>query len=222
MLRLFGKPEIRGHRRMGVALARDADVELARAKARRVAAAARTAHRARALEAAATLHLHAGRVGHAIVQERRRLHLLRQMNFAEGIEHALQRLAAMHAGLGRYADALQWQQQAAAARVTTQHDHRVLRQHMTRFERMTNEQRARTYESLQHGERLQVLARLLGQIMRALKAPVQRVGDNLRQARSSLQTPAPRPTAAGTQAELRIQLQQVVSAVDAAAALFSS
>ena len=39
MLRLFGKPEVRGHRRMGVALARDADVDAARAKARRAAAA---------------------------------------------------------------------------------------------------------------------------------------------------------------------------------------
>ncbi|HWP94230.1 MAG TPA: formate-dependent phosphoribosylglycinamide formyltransferase [Gammaproteobacteria bacterium] len=36
-LRLFGKPEVRGHRRMAVALARDADIEAARAKARRVA-----------------------------------------------------------------------------------------------------------------------------------------------------------------------------------------
>jgi tetratricopeptide (TPR) repeat protein len=185
--------------------------------ARRFAAAPR--YRARALEAVATLHLHAGRVGHAIVQEQRRLRLLRQMNFAAGIEHALQRLAAMQAGLGHYGDALRWQEQAAAARVTTQRDHRVLRQHMMRLERMTNEQRARTHESLQHGERLQVLARLFGQIMRALKAPVQRVHDNLRQAQASLQTPAPLPTAAGTQADLRIQLQQVVSAVDAAAAL---
>jgi phosphoribosylglycinamide formyltransferase 2 len=33
-LRLFGKPEVRGHRRMGVALARGADVDAARAKAR--------------------------------------------------------------------------------------------------------------------------------------------------------------------------------------------
>ena len=39
MLRLFGKPEVRGHRRMGVALARDADIQSARAKARRAAAA---------------------------------------------------------------------------------------------------------------------------------------------------------------------------------------
>jgi phosphoribosylglycinamide formyltransferase 2 len=39
MLRLFGKPEIRGHRRMGVALARDASIDAARAKARRAAAA---------------------------------------------------------------------------------------------------------------------------------------------------------------------------------------
>lgn len=39
MLRLFGKPEIRGHRRMGVALARDASIDTARAKARRVAQA---------------------------------------------------------------------------------------------------------------------------------------------------------------------------------------
>ncbi|MCC7122063.1 MAG: formate-dependent phosphoribosylglycinamide formyltransferase [Gammaproteobacteria bacterium] len=38
-LRLFGKPEIQGKRRLAVALARDTDVELARAKARRVAAA---------------------------------------------------------------------------------------------------------------------------------------------------------------------------------------
>jgi phosphoribosylglycinamide formyltransferase 2 len=38
-LRLFGKPEIAGKRRMGVALALDKDVELARAKARRVAEA---------------------------------------------------------------------------------------------------------------------------------------------------------------------------------------
>ena len=38
MLRLFGKPEVRGHRRMAVSLARDADVESARAKARRAAA----------------------------------------------------------------------------------------------------------------------------------------------------------------------------------------
>ena len=39
MLRLFGKPEIRGHRRMGVALARDQSIDAARAKARRAAAA---------------------------------------------------------------------------------------------------------------------------------------------------------------------------------------
>jgi len=39
MLRLFGKPEIRGHRRMGVALARDSSIETAVAKALRAAAA---------------------------------------------------------------------------------------------------------------------------------------------------------------------------------------
>lgn len=38
-LRLFGKPEVQGERRMGVALARDADMESARAKARRVSEA---------------------------------------------------------------------------------------------------------------------------------------------------------------------------------------
>lgn len=38
-LRLFGKPEVRGHRRMGVALARGGDLADARAKARRVASA---------------------------------------------------------------------------------------------------------------------------------------------------------------------------------------
>jgi len=38
MLRLFGKPEVRGHRRMAVTLARDVDIESARAKARRAAA----------------------------------------------------------------------------------------------------------------------------------------------------------------------------------------
>lgn len=38
-LRLFGKPEVKGQRRMGVALARDASVEAARAKAVRAAAA---------------------------------------------------------------------------------------------------------------------------------------------------------------------------------------
>ncbi len=36
-LRLFGKPEVRGHRRMGVGLARAATIEEARAKAKRVA-----------------------------------------------------------------------------------------------------------------------------------------------------------------------------------------
>jgi phosphoribosylglycinamide formyltransferase 2 len=39
MLRLFGKPEIRGHRRMGVALARDTGIDAAKAKALRAAAA---------------------------------------------------------------------------------------------------------------------------------------------------------------------------------------
>lgn len=38
-LRLFGKPEIQGHRRLAVALARDTSIERAREKARRVAAA---------------------------------------------------------------------------------------------------------------------------------------------------------------------------------------
>jgi phosphoribosylglycinamide formyltransferase 2 len=38
MLRLFGKPEVHGHRRMAVTLARDIDIETARAKARRAAA----------------------------------------------------------------------------------------------------------------------------------------------------------------------------------------
>jgi phosphoribosylglycinamide formyltransferase 2 len=38
MLRLFGKPEVHGHRRMAVTLARDADIDAARAKARRAAA----------------------------------------------------------------------------------------------------------------------------------------------------------------------------------------
>lgn len=36
-LRLFGKPEVKGHRRMGVALARAADVDEARSKAKRAA-----------------------------------------------------------------------------------------------------------------------------------------------------------------------------------------
>ena len=39
MLRLFGKPEVSGHRRMGVALARDSSIETARQKARRASAA---------------------------------------------------------------------------------------------------------------------------------------------------------------------------------------
>jgi len=39
MLRLFGKPQIRGHRRMGVTLARADSIEAAREKARRAAAA---------------------------------------------------------------------------------------------------------------------------------------------------------------------------------------
>jgi len=38
-LKLFGKPEVSGQRRMGVSLARDSDVELAKAKALRVSAA---------------------------------------------------------------------------------------------------------------------------------------------------------------------------------------
>ncbi len=42
-LRLFGKPEVVGHRRMGVALALDSDIESARAKARRAAAAVQLA-----------------------------------------------------------------------------------------------------------------------------------------------------------------------------------
>jgi phosphoribosylglycinamide formyltransferase 2 len=41
-LRLFGKPRVEGQRRVAVTLARDADVDLARAKARRAAAALRT------------------------------------------------------------------------------------------------------------------------------------------------------------------------------------
>jgi phosphoribosylglycinamide formyltransferase 2 len=41
-LRLFGKPEVRGHRRLGVALARGRDVEQARARAKRVAAGVET------------------------------------------------------------------------------------------------------------------------------------------------------------------------------------
>ncbi|MBM3940173.1 MAG: formate-dependent phosphoribosylglycinamide formyltransferase [SAR202 cluster bacterium] len=40
-LRLFGKPEVQGHRRMGVGLARGRDIEAARAKARRVVEAVR-------------------------------------------------------------------------------------------------------------------------------------------------------------------------------------
>jgi len=42
-LRLFGKPEVVGKRRMGVALALDKDVDAARAKAKRVAAAVKVA-----------------------------------------------------------------------------------------------------------------------------------------------------------------------------------
>jgi phosphoribosylglycinamide formyltransferase 2 len=38
-LRLFGKPEVKGRRRMGVALARAASIDEARAKARRAAEA---------------------------------------------------------------------------------------------------------------------------------------------------------------------------------------
>jgi phosphoribosylglycinamide formyltransferase 2 len=41
-LRLFGKPRVEGQRRVAVTLARDADVDLARAKARRAAAVLKT------------------------------------------------------------------------------------------------------------------------------------------------------------------------------------
>jgi len=44
-LRLFGKPRVEGHRRVAVTLARDVDVESARAKARRAAAALKVALR---------------------------------------------------------------------------------------------------------------------------------------------------------------------------------
>lgn len=40
-LRLFGKPEVDGQRRMGVALARDESIDAARAKATRAAQAVR-------------------------------------------------------------------------------------------------------------------------------------------------------------------------------------
>jgi phosphoribosylglycinamide formyltransferase 2 len=40
-LRLFGKPEVRGHRRLGVGLARGATIDEARAKAKAVAAGVR-------------------------------------------------------------------------------------------------------------------------------------------------------------------------------------
>ncbi|MEH7972553.1 phosphoribosylglycinamide formyltransferase 2, partial [Pseudomonas aeruginosa] len=40
-LRLFGKPEVDGQRRMGVALARDESIDAARAKATRAAQAGR-------------------------------------------------------------------------------------------------------------------------------------------------------------------------------------
>ena len=41
MLRLFGKPEVRGHRRMAVTLARGATIEAARETARNAAASLR-------------------------------------------------------------------------------------------------------------------------------------------------------------------------------------
>ncbi|MET0094434.1 MAG: phosphoribosylglycinamide formyltransferase 2, partial [Sedimenticola sp.] len=41
-LRLFGKPEVKGKRRMGVALARDSDIDRARAKATRVSSTVET------------------------------------------------------------------------------------------------------------------------------------------------------------------------------------
>ena len=43
MLRLFGKPSVKGKRRMAVTLARAADIDAARAKARRAAAQLRVA-----------------------------------------------------------------------------------------------------------------------------------------------------------------------------------
>ena len=38
-IRLFGKPQVSGHRRMGVAIARDESIEAAREKARRTSEA---------------------------------------------------------------------------------------------------------------------------------------------------------------------------------------
>jgi tetratricopeptide (TPR) repeat protein len=174
---------------------------------------------ARALDALTTLHLSAGRTGQAIVQQRRRLEVLRDMQFSAAVEHSVLRLAGMHADLGRYADALNWQKQASAARATAREHSRALRQHMARIEWRTREHRVQAYEANQHGERLLVLGRLLGQILQALKAPTQRVHESLRKALVPVDAPSGLPVADGARAEVRVHLGHAVSAIDGAAAL---
>jgi tetratricopeptide (TPR) repeat protein len=174
---------------------------------------------ARTCEAVSTLHQRAGRTSHAIAQQRRRLGIARDLSCSATILHCARRLAALHAELGRYADALAWQMQASVVRVEARQTSRALRQNMRRLEWLASEHRTRADEAQRHGECVQILGRLLGQILHALKMPTQQVHTSLGKVLESIDatTASTKSTSAG--AELRQQLKQAVEAIDVAAAL---
>ncbi len=198
--------------------------------ARRLAGTPR--YLAQAVDAVSTLHFYAGQPQRAIAQQKRVLKLLRGIGFSAAIETSAYRLADMYAGLGLYADALRWQKEAALARQAIQHENLALRQRMVRLERLANEQEARAFEALQHGERLLILGRLLGQITDALAVPAERIHESIDRALASLEAARHSPSAEQNRGEgitvsmppvplfeVRSQLHSVVSDVDLAAVL---
>ncbi len=143
-------------------------------------------HLAAALNALSALHSHAGHSGRAIHYQRRSLAVLRQMGFTAAVKMSARRLSEIYARLGRYADALAWNKEAARVQARATLEKNALRSRLAMLERQAHRSHGQAHEALLHTQRVMVLGRLIGQIHHAMVRPLLRTHQRIAQAEAAL------------------------------------
>jgi hypothetical protein len=177
-------------------------------------------HLGAALNALSALHAGAGNAARAIHYQQRSLAVLRQMGFTAAVSLSARTLSDIHAGLGRYADALIWNKEAARVQAQAAREKNTLRSRLAMWERQAHRSQGQAHEALLHTQRVMVLGRLIGQIHHAMVKPLLRTHERIEQTGAALRGGA-EPVLVSAHLQHSIQQTDLAAALAQQLKLFS-
>jgi tetratricopeptide (TPR) repeat protein len=142
---------------------------------------------AAAMSALSTLYRARGDIARAIRHQRRSLDILRELGLTTAVKESVQRLAALHAERGAYAEALEWHKQAARLQATETGRNNALRCRLAALERQSKRRGAMAREQLLHSRRMMVIGRLIARIHHAMLRPLQRAHERIGEVARSIE-----------------------------------